>query len=71
MQLKCGAMRQEVGRATCEFTRYQVRTIDVLSGPSEFEWHEVVQARLQSRDQASLLGLVHEIAGRRSRQAGD
>ena len=67
MQFKRCTMRQEVGRATCEFTRDQVWAVDVLSGSAKFKWHEIVQARLQSRDQASLPGLVHEIAGRRSR----
>ena len=71
MQFKRCAVRQEVGRGTGEFARDQVRAVDVLSGPAEFEGHEVVQTGLQSRHQASLLRLVHEIAGRRSRQAGD
>jgi hypothetical protein len=64
MQLKRGAVRQEVGCTTGEFTRDLVRAVDVLSGPAELERHEVVQARLQSCHQASLLGLMHEIAGR-------
>ena len=71
MQFKRCAVRQEVGRGTGEFTRDQVRAVDVLSGPAEFEGDEVVQTGLQSRHQASLLSLVHEIAGRRSRQTGD
>ena len=71
MQFKCCTVRQEVGRRTSEFSGDQVRAVDVLGGPAEFEGHEVVQAWLQSRDQASLLGLMHEIAGRCRRQAGD
>ena len=71
MQFKRGTVRQKVGRRACEFTRNQVWAVDVLGSPSELEGHEVVQAGFQARQQASLLGLVHEIAGRCSRQAGD
>ena len=63
MQFKRGAMRQEVGSGTGEFTRDQVRAVNMLCGPAEFKGHEVVQTGLQSRHQAALLGLVHEIAG--------
>ena len=71
VQFKRGAVRQEIGRGTGEFARNQVRAVDVLGGPAEFERHEVEQTRLETRHQAALLGFVHEIAGRRSRQAGD
>ncbi len=71
MQFKRCAVRQEVGCGTGELTRDQVRAVNVLSGSAEFEGHEVVQTGLQSRHQATLLSLVHEIAGRCSRQSGD
>ena len=62
VQFKRCAVRQKIRRCADEFACDQVRTVDMLGGPAEFEGHEVVQTGIQSRHHASLQGLVHEIA---------